>query len=61
MTIPGVGQLTALAFVAAIDEPLFIRDRETCSHRAPFNAIHRQAPVRRRHLEGRRVRAHPAV
>ena len=29
MTIPGVGQLTALAFAAAIDDPTRFRDRET--------------------------------
>ena len=33
MTIPGVGQLTALAFVAAVDDPSRIRrSRDICAY-----------------------------
>ena len=65
MTIPGVGQLTALAFVAAIDDPSRIRrsreDRRVSGPGSEALSVGRSR-LRRRHLEMRRwTGADPAV
>ena len=65
MTIPGVGQLTALAFVAAIDDPSRIhRSRDVGAYLGlvPKTLSIRGGRLRRRHLEMRRpAGADPAV
>jgi hypothetical protein len=64
MTIPAVGQLTALAFVAAIDDPSRIRRSRDVglSGLGPNAASVGRGRLRRQHLEVRRqARANPAV
>ena len=65
MTIPGVGQLTALAFVAAIDDPSRIRrSRDVGAYLGLVPRRHQsgRGRLRRQHLEVRRqARANPAV
>ena len=61
MTIPGVGQLTALAFVAAIFAPPISRHRRLPGLGAQAASVGR-GRLRRRHLEMRRpARANPPV
>ena len=65
MTIPGVGQLTALAFVAAIDDPSLhsaIPRRRRLSGLGPQTVSVGQGRLHRRHLEMRgQAGANPAV
>jgi hypothetical protein len=48
MTIPGVGQLTALAFVAAIDDPSVACGQRLADCDFNLAALHPAYPIKRR-------------